>query len=256
LLEAGLADPRRWEDHLARERRGRPGRGTTTRLELEVGPALRLKRMRRGGLTAGLWRGVNFPGTRRLLDNLRVPVEAARRGISTPSPVALLIVPGGRGLNRGWLAVEEIAGGVDLARRFRSGPAPDRDELLATMRLVRRMHDAGLEHRDLNLGNLLLRDGGDGVPEAFVVDLDGARLHDGGLSMRRRLLALVRLERSYLRLCGDRAVRGRFGYGRWYELYAEGDPEWERRLGRWSPPARLRLLFSLPAWRRRSGRSR
>jgi 3-deoxy-D-manno-octulosonic acid kinase len=251
LLAAGLDDPRRWEPYLDAESRERPGRGATARLELADGLPLRLKQMRRGGLAAGLWRGVDFRGTRRLVDNLRVPAEASRRGIATPSPMALLIVPGGQGLNRGWLAVEEVVGAVDLARRIESGPPPTGDELSATMRLVRRMHDSGLEHTDLNLGNLLLRAEAGGSPEPFVIDLDGARLHDGGLSPRRRLMALVRLERSYLRVCGHQAVRGRFGYGPWYELYADGDPVWEKRLRRWSSLARLRLLFSAPAWRRR-----
>ena len=64
--------------------------------------------------------------------------------------------------------------------------------------LVRRMHDAGIVHRDLNLGNLLAsRDG------IFVIDLDGASLQ-GSLTASQRFGNLSRLDRSYVKLFGER----------------------------------------------------
>ena len=181
-----------------------------------------------GGLVGGLWRE-RFAGTRRLVDNLVVAREAVHRGVKTAAPVALLALRGPRGLYRAWLATEEIRDTRDLARRFAEGPAPRPAELERAVAVVRAMHDAGIEHRDLNLGNLLLRD----VPaEAWVVDLDRARLHAAPLSLRTRLAGLVRLERSYVKQGRARAQVEERVRRLWYELYAAGDSALARRLER------------------------
>ena len=70
--------------------------------------------------------------------------------------MALLLQAGPPGLYQAWLAVEEVPGAVDLLSRLDPTPPPAPDEIAAAISVVRRMHDAGLEHRDLNLGNLLL----------------------------------------------------------------------------------------------------
>jgi hypothetical protein len=98
VISAGLADPGAWESRLAAGS-GPAGRGRMARLELPGSIALLLKRMRRGGLAAALWRD-RFAGTRRLLANLRLPSEAARRGIPSPQAAALLLEPGPPGLWR------------------------------------------------------------------------------------------------------------------------------------------------------------
>jgi Lipopolysaccharide kinase (Kdo/WaaP) family len=43
-------------------------------------------------------------------------------------------------------------------------------------RFIARVHRAGIQHHDLHLGNLLLRNGSDGDPELFLIDLHSARL--------------------------------------------------------------------------------
>ena len=102
-----------------------------------------------------------------------------------------MLIPGPPGFYRGWLATRLIEGAADLVRRFASATPPHASELSTVVALVRRMHDAGIEHPDLNLGNLLLR-GGPAGPESFVVDLDRVRLHDGPLAFARRQTALRR----------------------------------------------------------------
>ena len=185
------------------------------------------------------------------MDNLRMPLEARRRGVDTPEPLALLAVRGPGPLVRGWLAVEWIEGARDLASRYKAGEMPSEEELAATMGLVRHMHDVGLEHRDLNLGNLMLPDGPGGPAGPLVIDLDRARLHDAGLSFRLRQQALRRLERSYVKILGDRARPGAVGYGPWYELYAAGDPDLAARLERGRKAGRFLLAMHRWTWRNR-----
>jgi hypothetical protein len=186
-------------------------------------------------------------GRRRLVDNVRIPAEAVRRGVATPSAPALLLLGGPPGLYRGWLAVEEIPGAVDLASRHAGSGPPSRGEMAVIMDSVRRMHDAGLDHRDLNLGNLLIRGEGEDA-EVFVVDLDCARLCEGSLSFRSRQRALRRLERSYVKLCRaapDDPMRREI-----YERYAGEDAELAARLGRGIPAGRFWIRLHALGWRR------
>jgi 3-deoxy-D-manno-octulosonic acid kinase len=247
-LAAGLIDPGAWEAALDARPAG-PGRGASGRLVLDGGIPWVVKRMRRGGLTARLWRD-RFPGSARLLRNLSVPVEAARRGVPTPVPAAMLLERGPCRLCRAWLAVEEIPGAEDLLTRL-SGPRPPGPaEIGEVLRMVRRMHDAGVEHRDLNLGNLLLRLGPDGGPEAHVVDLDRARLLDVPLGTRKRRSALRRMERSYVKRFGPGGPLPGPRTRSWIEAYAGNDAALARELaagGRW---ARASLAFHRLGWRR------
>jgi hypothetical protein len=246
VLAAGLFDPAAWQGLVGAGPAG-PGRGASGRLVLPGGVRLVVKRMRRGGWAASLWRD-RFAGTSRLLRNLSVPIEASRRGVPTAAPAAMLTEQGPPGLYRAWLAVEEIRGAEDLLTRWSRPAPPGEAEVAEVLRTVRRMHDAGVDHRDLNLGNLLVRAEGEGVPETYVVDLDGARLHDGPLPVRKRRAALLRMERSYLKRFGDRgplgAPRGRM----WAEGYSEGDPALARALSAGNLLARLTLAIHRAGW--------
>lgn len=244
LLREGLALPARWEEMLAAATDG-PGRGGTARIELPRGARLVLKKMRRGGLAAPLW-GDRFLGAERLLSNLTIPREVSRRGIATASPAMLLLEEGPRGLYRGWLGTDEIAGARDLLTRLGRTPAPSREVLAAAAGLVRRAHDAGIEHRDLNLGNLLVRE--DGNTEAFLVDLDRARLHSEPLSIGARRAAVRRIGRSYEKSFGRSGPLGANGTLAWRELYAGDDADLLRRLRRGDALGRLMLAMHRAAW--------
>jgi 3-deoxy-D-manno-octulosonic acid kinase len=244
---AGLDDPERWEALLTGDRGASPGRGTTATLTLRPGTNALLKRMRRGGMAGPLWKD-RYAGAGRLLDNLRLPLEVLRRGVPTPEPLALLALRGPGPLFRGWLAVEWLEGARDLASRYAAGEPPTEEELALAMTLVRRMHDAGVEHRDLNLGNLMLR--GDAAERrVWVIDLDRARLHPDALPFALRQQALRRLERSYGKLLGERAERGAIGLGPWYELYAGEDSRLLERLRQGSAGGRWRLALHRLTWR-------
>ncbi len=234
LTQAGLDREEGWTDRLKAASDG-PSRGKTARLRI-AGQVLRLKQLRRGGATGRLWCD-RFPGRGRLLRNVSLPEEARRRGVATPRAVALLLIQGPPGLHRGWLALEELEGAQDLANRFNSDGPPTIPELATVMQVVKAMHDAGVEHRDLNLGNLLIRSSGIET-EAFVIDLDGARTHSRTLGFRRRQRSLRRLERSYVKWVEtarqDPAVREAF-----YAEYAGDDPGLALRLSRGRAVGRL-----------------
>jgi len=248
LLAAGLAEPRAWEAALE-PWADSVGRGATGRLTLPAGVRLVVKRMRRGGWTAPLWRD-RFAGTARLLRNLSAPIEAARRGVLTAAPAAMLIAPGPPGLHRAWLAVDEVPEAEDLLTRLSGAGPPSEAEVSEALRAVRRMHDAGVEHRDLNLGNLLVRGGAEGRPEAYVVDLDRARIHDGPLAVSKRRAALLRMERSYRKRFGEGGpLAGRRGRA-WADAYADGDGSLVRALLARSAISRLALAIHRLGWKR------
>ena len=248
VRSAGLADPIGWQERLATRSQG-SGRGSTARCQIPGGPPVLLKQMHRGGTTRPIWRG-RYPMLRRLIANLEVPLETARRGVATATPVAMLIQEGPPHLYQGWLAMEEIVGARDLPSRWRGTGLPGREEIAAIMRLVRRMHDAGLEHRDLNLGNLLLRDRPQEGYEAFVVDLDRARLHPAPLGLRLRRRGLGRMWRSYLKLCGGSRPPAADALVAWYTLYAQGDEALGHRLMKGRKLQDAALALHRLRWRR------
>jgi len=244
LRRAGLDDLRGWESRLEHGA-GHGGRGATARLVAGSGPALLLKQLRRGGLAGPLWRE-RFAGTRRLEDNLALPLEAIARGVRTPRPVALFLLEGPRGLYRGWLAQEEIAEAISLSRLVLSGRALSDEVFSAAVRAVRAMHDRGVEHRDLNLGNLLVEPASGLV---WVVDLDDARLHAGPLPFHLRQRALRRLERSWVKtLVRDSRPADASGDG-WYRRYAGSDTGLAARLARGRAAGRLWLRLHRLTWR-------
>jgi len=243
LLAAGLEDPAGWPEAGVPE----AGRGAILRRELPgVGPVV-LKRMRRGGLTAALWRG-RFPGWGRLIRNLTVADEAARRGVPTARPIALWLRAGPPGLYRGWLAVQEIPGAADLLTVLRRGASPLGAGPRAAIAAVRRLHDAGVEHPDLNLGNLLVREDRDGA-RGFVIDLDRAVLHPEPLSTALRRVALLRLERSYLKCFGASAP------SEWRHGYVADDAALASLTRTRGALARLGLGLHRLSWSLRGGRA-
>jgi hypothetical protein len=158
----------------------------------------------------------------------------------------LRVVSGPAGLYRAWLAVREVEDSEDLRARLARTPPPDEDEIGAALQAVRRMHDAGILHPDLNLGNLLIRAGTAG-PEAWVLDLDRAVVAGAAaLPAAPRIRALCRLERSYAKEFGDTGPLGPSPLASWLQTYAPSDsaldgairraaerPPRGRRLRRW-----------------------
>ncbi len=171
------------------------GRGGTRLVATERGWVV-LKRYRRGGAMRLL--GSIYVGLRpRPLREFFVLIAARRRGLALPDPIAAVIERRLGFFYRGTLVTAEISGGIPLWD-FLQGPCAEA-VAPALARELRRLHDAGLHHRDLNLRNILVLPRS-GAPDLAFVDLDRATLSAGPISAGARRRALRRLRRSARKL--------------------------------------------------------
>jgi hypothetical protein len=223
------------------------GRGATAVVAGAPGSRWRLKTMRRGGRLAGIWHE-RYGSARRLVATLSASAEAQARGVPTAQPIALIVEAGPNGFARGAMAFAEIEGSEDLAQRV-VRHAATRADLEVTTAAVRAMHDRGVLHPDLNLGNVLLRARRDALPEVFLIDFDRATFTPGSLPVRCRQRALRRLERSCAKLTGAPGPLGPGSEDLWYSTYAGGDAGLARRLARGRPWGRFALAVHRLGWR-------
>jgi 3-deoxy-D-manno-octulosonic acid kinase len=170
------------------------GRGGAFRVGTEHGDIV-LRRARRGGAMRFL--GETYFGLRpRPLREFAVLLRARRRGLPVPEPVAALAERRFGVAYRGLLVMRDL-GGTPLCTLIDAEVPGDLVPLLA--RALRELHDAGLDHPDLNLGNILMITRSYGRRIAFV-DLDRARLRGRPLGLAARRRCLRRLRRSARKL--------------------------------------------------------
>jgi len=178
------------------------------------------------------------------------------RGIATARPAAA-VDRRRRGAVEDTLLLTEPVAGEPLSEWLRRGPAPAarREVTWKLARLVRRLHDAGLSHRDLKAPNILVaRGGGQDRPRPVLVDLDGLRM-GRRVALRRRVQNLMRLSvsldeygvaRRTDRLRFLRAYLGRRGCPRAIATASRrrGSVREARRVRRW-----WKHLARLSAWK-------
>ena len=122
-------------------------------------------------------------------------------GLGVPRPLAARMQRVGLGRYRADLIVERLPGTRSLAERLGAGAgAPDvqptplpASHWRAVGTAIRRLHEAGVDHVDLNAHNLLLDDDGG----CWVIDFDRCRRRAPG---RWREANLERLARSLRKL--------------------------------------------------------
>lgn len=171
------------------------GRGSTRRIVTERGNVI-VRRFRRGGWMR--WLGEIYFGIRpRPLREFRVLLRARRRGLPVPEPIAAVVERRFGVAYRGRLFMAEVVGGRPLLEFLDAERSADPAALLAHG--LRAIHDHGLQHPDLSLGNVLVVPG-PGGPSAVFVDLDRARLRGAPLGTTARRRALARLRRSAAKL--------------------------------------------------------
>jgi tRNA A-37 threonylcarbamoyl transferase component Bud32 len=216
------------------------GRGATVvmRPGLPGGAPLVVKGYRHGGLLGRLL-PARYLSPARALRAIAASDSARRAGVPAP-----LVVAGAaqRAFPLGCRLYEvslEVPGSEPLDQALKlngrsAAPLPrgarSRRRLLieACGRSVRALHEAGIDHRDLNLANLLAAEGPRG-PEVQVIDYDGARL-GAPLTPRRRLRALQRLYRSAVKLHPQRRPPSPLAQMRWLKAYCGGDRDLEKYL--------------------------
>lgn len=175
---AELFDPAYWETAGRIEGRAQ-GRGGSVVFVRggKGGEVWALRHCRRGGQVGRLvadsylWLGV---AATRPWREFRLTAELHARGLPVPQPVAAHVER--RGLAyRGDLITARIEGAIPLADLLMLG-ALQPAQWAALGKLLRRFHDAGVRHDDINARNILR----DGQGRFHLIDFDKARLLPSG----------------------------------------------------------------------------
>lgn len=187
------------------------GRGAAIGFE-EAGRRYLLRHYLRGGLAAAfsaehyLWLG---EARTRSLAELKLTLRLHADGLPVPRPVAVHYQQSGPGYTAD-IITDYLPDTRTLAQLLAAGDVP-----LATWaligRTIRRFHDRGVDHGDLNAHNILLRDD----DTVFLIDFDKARLRRSPGLWRDANLA--RLRRS-LDALEDARATPRFDDTQWQVL--------------------------------------
>jgi hypothetical protein len=251
LVDTTLVEPLAalgWPDReaVAQALRGAAANGRTATAILALpgrSERIHLRPVRHGGMFAPVWRGAIW-GVARPIAELRANLRLHAAGAPVPQPV---LVAAHRARGPLWSAVFgtlHVEGARDGLAWLAARPA--RSELLRGARAagvaIRRFHDAGGSHADLQIKNLLIRSRG-GESEVLVIDLDRARA-DRPPSPARRLRELMRLVRALYKRGVAEQVGAR-GCAAALSAYCAGDRALRRA-----------LLAHLPRERRRLARHR
>jgi len=175
--------------------------------------------------------GTRFWGARRMLDELRLAIVAHELGVPTAVPVAVRIERTFGPLVTAHYVSEAIPDAVDLLTLLRDagrgGPVPPaaRRRLAESLAdAVAAMHDAGIWHADLSLGNLLVQGALD-APRTFIIDFDRAKRTES-VPLPRRVANLLRLNRSVTKWAASRQAVGLRDRVRFLRAYFGRYPEW------------------------------
>lgn len=188
------------------ERRVFTGRGAAYGVALG-GVAAVVRHARHGGLLAPLLGDV-FAGRPRFYREAALARRLAEGGVRTPAVLAGVRYGAGP-LHRADVATERIEG-ADLVELFFGDHPPEGPARAAALEavggLIRRLHDLGYVHPDLQLRNLLVAGAGAPAPAAWLLDVDTCR------PMRRdadteRARNLARFERSWAKWNARRGTR-------------------------------------------------
>jgi tRNA A-37 threonylcarbamoyl transferase component Bud32 len=232
-------------EHLLAE--GRPqGRGRVAdlfpKLKLNHEPLV-VKQVLHGGLF-GRFNPEGHRGPDRLLRELAITEEARNRGVPVPE-LAYLAWTVARPC-RLFLATVRVTASRNLAELLHDEPpgTSRRQSLTAAAIALRKMHDAGMVHADLNLSNVMVTELA-GWPEGFVLDLDRSTF-PSTLDDSHRAANLTRLLRSLEKAEDLAALVGPHERARFLRDYCDGTgpsyhtlQELVRRRARWFTLHRL-----------------
>jgi len=163
-------------------------------------PPMVARRSRRGGLMRFLLSELYVGFAPRPLHELVVNAAAYQRGLPVVEPLGAMVEMLGPGLYRGWFLTRALEGATLWNLLLNGGEAAVRRIALEQTRvIIKRLHDGGLYHADLNFHNLFVCTGAEPIA-VVVLDLDKARLYPGPLAPALRRRNFRRLGRSALRL--------------------------------------------------------
>jgi 3-deoxy-D-manno-octulosonic acid kinase len=179
-------DPEYWRGHDAIEGSAL-GRGTTWFIRSGESRFV-LRHYRRGGLMAKvskdayLWRGESET---RSFAEWYLTYHLYRAGLPVPAPIAARYRRQGI-FYRADLITQRIEDGESLAAKLAQGPI-SLTQWIAIGRCIRRFHDAGVHHADLNAHNILLT-----PQQVYLIDFDRGELRKRGWWADTNLVRLYR----------------------------------------------------------------
>lgn len=201
-------DPTYWQSRGEVEGTAK-GRGATLYFKT-AGKGFVLRHYRRGGLIARLskdkyiWRGED---NTRAFREWKLTYRLHRAGLPVPAPIAARYVREGLRY-RGDLITERLPTVGTVAECLRTGALSIMTWILIG-RVVRRFHDLGVCHADLNAHNILLSE-----ETVYLIDFDRCELRQKGFWCDENL---VRLRRSLEKVTYG-LPRDRFGEQDWHGL--------------------------------------
>lgn len=177
------------------------GRGGAYFVPLTNGERGVMRRYRRGGFVRHFVQELYWGWLPRPLAELVCTEEIRQRGVPAVEVLGACVERLGTFFYRGAILTREASGFINLWEWLKGGPQGlERQETICQVaRTVKQMHDAGADHRDLNLTNILVHWTGEGA-EVSLIDFDRARLHAGSLNRKQREKNLARLRRSLQKL--------------------------------------------------------
>lgn len=199
---------RDWWAQRGQVRPAAEGRGAAVFIQAD-GRRLVLRHYRRGGWMAALssdrYRWHDAESTRSFHEWHLLHLMS-RAGLPVPVPIAACYRRAGRYSYRADLLTEQLSEVSSLAARLQTAALP-LTEWVAIGRCLRRFHDEGVCHADLNAHNVLLGEG----QAVWLIDFDRGELRRPGLWCDTNL---VRLRRSLERIT-DRLPDERFSDADW-----------------------------------------
>ena len=182
------------------------GRAGLHAVALADGGDALIRSYQHGGWLRGVTRDWFISRPLRPFAELAVTAAARERGLATPEILAALVAQGVGPWYRGWLVTRELKGADTLWGVLRGGTPGEQMQVLLRRvgRTLRLMHEAGVEHADLNLRNILVVHQTP-CPEVCIIDFDKARLYQGQVPAARARRNLRRLLRSVNKLDRERA---------------------------------------------------
>lgn len=192
-----LFDPDHWQQQGALVGEAE-GRGSALLLDTPFGAAV-LRRYLRGGQVARFSHDrYVFTGFERSrpVHEFRVLAELSQAGLPVPAPLAAVCERAGL-FYTGWLMTRRIQDVVPLADLLEDRGA-DTDLWRRTGACIRRFHDHGVVHADLNARNILV-----GKESVHLIDFDRARIDRQ--NPKEFAANLERLQRSLKKLWPDGA---------------------------------------------------
>ena len=249
LLQEGIDEI---ETYLAKHRETASylrGRTIHPSIPLKGGERMVIRHYSHGGLLRFFTRDLYLFGSRSFQE-LALTEEIRSSGIGTVQPVGAMhrcfLTP----FYRAYLMSLEIPGAKDMVHYLQDiGPQPAGETLVAKRKIIRsagfllrKFHQAGFFHADLQLKNLLVTDG-----KVLLIDFDRS-YRKPSLSTGERVKNLLRLDRSvdkWKRYGLPVSLRDRW---RFFLAYAESDREIRETLRRALRTYSIRSFFHRLRW--------